>query len=155
LSYTNEYDDHLGDFVVPSLFDLPMSIPSPLDHFHVDLVRHRPVTPFTLYSSSSSSTTTTTTSNESTNSINDIESMRAGEIKKELESYGISTKSFLEKKELVEALQKARLEGLKPKMTAETPQTGTSTSSTTTTTEPVSAKSREDRLQDEMVNANP
>jgi uncharacterized protein with GYD domain len=137
-------------FVVPSL------LISPCRSFFVGPLPRgfgvtRPVTPFTLYSSSSSSTTTTTTSNESTNSINDIESMRAGEIKKELESYGISTKSFLEKKELVEALQKARLEGLKPKMTAETPQTGTSTSSTTTTTEPVSAKSREDRLQDEMV----
>ena len=32
-----------------------------------------------------------------------LESMRAGEIKKELEEYGISTKAFLEKKELIES----------------------------------------------------
>lgn len=76
--------------------------------------------------------------------------MRAGEIKKELESYGISTKSFLEKTELVEALRKARSEGLKPKVTTETPQVDTTTSSTTTTTETVTSKSRDERLQEEM-----
>jgi microcompartment protein CcmK/EutM len=42
-----------------------------------------------------------------------IKSMGAGEIKKELASYGISTKAFLEKKELVEALQKARINTLR------------------------------------------
>mmetsp|Transcript_33795 Transcript_33795/g.70258 ORF Transcript_33795/g.70258 Transcript_33795/m.70258 type:complete len:271 (-) Transcript_33795:122-934(-) len=44
----------------------------------------------------------------------DIKEMRVGELKKELESYGISTKSFLEKREMVEALEKARAEGQKP-----------------------------------------
>eukprot|EP00751_Fragilariopsis_kerguelensis_P010862 CAMPEP_0170774068 /NCGR_PEP_ID=MMETSP0733-20121128/9746_1 /TAXON_ID=186038 /ORGANISM="Fragilariopsis kerguelensis, Strain L26-C5" /LENGTH=155 /DNA_ID=CAMNT_0011116571 /DNA_START=255 /DNA_END=719 /DNA_ORIENTATION=+ len=44
----------------------------------------------------------------------DISSMRAGEMKKELESYGISTVSFVEKSELVKALEKARAEGLTP-----------------------------------------
>jgi hypothetical protein len=34
--------------------------------------------------------------------------MRVGEIRKELESYGIKTKSFLEKKEMVDALLTAR-----------------------------------------------
>jgi hypothetical protein len=48
-------------------------------------------------------------------STSEIGSMRAGELKKELESYGISTTSFLEKSELVGALEKARSEGLKPK----------------------------------------
>merc|ERR1719261_139102 len=51
----------------------------------------------------------------SSETVQEVESMRAGEIKKELESYGISTRSFLEKKELVEALIKARADGLKPK----------------------------------------
>lgn len=45
----------------------------------------------------------------------DIDGMKAGELRKELESYGISTKAFLEKKEMVEAVQKARADGLKPK----------------------------------------
>ncbi len=40
--------------------------------------------------------------------------MKAREIREELESYGINTKSFLEKSELVDALTKARAEGKKP-----------------------------------------
>ena len=44
----------------------------------------------------------------------EIEEMRVGEIKQELESYGISTNSFLEKKEMIEALSKARAEGKTP-----------------------------------------
>lgn len=40
--------------------------------------------------------------------------MRITEIRQELESYGISTKSFLEKREMVNALNKAREEGKKP-----------------------------------------
>jgi hypothetical protein len=58
-----------------------------------------------------------------------IEEMRAGAIKQELESYGISTVSFLEKKELVEALTKARADGLQPKKQ----QTKKTTTTTTTT----------------------
>eukprot|EP00590_Aulacoseira_subarctica_P011869 CAMPEP_0172429908 /NCGR_PEP_ID=MMETSP1064-20121228/52362_1 /TAXON_ID=202472 /ORGANISM="Aulacoseira subarctica , Strain CCAP 1002/5" /LENGTH=267 /DNA_ID=CAMNT_0013175617 /DNA_START=308 /DNA_END=1108 /DNA_ORIENTATION=- len=41
--------------------------------------------------------------------------MRIKDLKEELESYGISTKSFLEKNELLAAVQKARSEGRKPK----------------------------------------
>ena len=44
----------------------------------------------------------------------DIESMRAAELRKELQSYGISTKSFLEKTELVDAVIKARKDGKTP-----------------------------------------
>jgi SET domain len=44
----------------------------------------------------------------------DIQSMKVSDIKKELESYGISTKTFLEKKEIIETLRKAREEGLQP-----------------------------------------
>lgn len=65
-----------------------------------------------------------------------IGDMRIGEIRKELESYGISTKSFLEKKEMVAALEKARASGASAKTT-----TG-------------GAKSREERIQEEMTKAN-
>ena len=57
----------------------------------------------------------------------EIKSMRVAAIKSELESYGISTRTFLEKSELVEALVQARKEG-------KTPMASSSSSSTTTTT---------------------
>ncbi|CAJ1961757.1 unnamed protein product [Cylindrotheca closterium] len=44
----------------------------------------------------------------------DMAKMKASEMRKELESYGISTKSLLEKSEFVEALKKARAEGKTP-----------------------------------------
>ena len=44
----------------------------------------------------------------------DLQGMRVGDIRRELESYGISTKSFLEKKEMVAALEKVRAEGKTP-----------------------------------------
>jgi hypothetical protein len=44
----------------------------------------------------------------------EIAEMKLSQIREELESYGISTKSFLEKTELVGALEKARSEGKKP-----------------------------------------
>ena len=44
----------------------------------------------------------------------EVSSMRVKEIKDELESYGISTRTFLEKGELVEALVRARKEGKRP-----------------------------------------
>ena len=49
--------------------------------------------------------------------------MKANEIRQELESYGISTRAFLEKKELVAALEQARADGKKPieKETTKTP----------------------------------
>ena len=47
-------------------------------------------------------------------SLQDVESMKAGEMRKELESYGISCKSFFEKSEVADALQKARAEGKTP-----------------------------------------
>jgi hypothetical protein len=40
----------------------------------------------------------------------DIKYMRTGDIRKELKSYGISTKSLLERQDLVDALEKARAE---------------------------------------------
>jgi hypothetical protein len=82
--------------------------------------------------------------------------MRAGEIKKELESYGISTASFVEKSELVAALEKARADGLKPKekpKTSTTTTTTTSTSSSSKTKEeetPKDTRPREERLKEEL-----
>jgi hypothetical protein len=48
-------------------------------------------------------------------SVPDISKMKATAMKKELESYGISTKSLFEKTEFANALKKARAEGKKPK----------------------------------------
>lgn len=73
--------------------------------------------------------------------------MRGSEIRKELESYGISTKSFLEKSEMVEALKKARAEGKTPveKKSADTETEPTSNSSSRD-----GGKSRDDKLASEM-----
>lgn len=77
--------------------------------------------------------------------------MKASEIRSELESYGISTKSFLEKKELVEALEKARAEGLKPK----TEKSDTTTTSTVNGEEQTSdSSSRQDKIYAEKTKAN-
>jgi hypothetical protein len=59
----------------------------------------------------------------------DIGIMKASAMRKELESYGISTKSLLEKSEFVEALKKARSEG---KTSVNDSGSSTSTSSTST-----------------------
>lgn len=72
----------------------------------------------------------------------EISSMRIGELKKELELLGISTKAMLEKKELVEALAKARVEGRQPV----SPSSSSSASSSTSK----SAASRADKIAAEM-----
>jgi STI1 domain len=78
-----------------------------------------------------------------------IDSMSAKDMKLELESYGIDTKAFLEKKELRAALEKARAEGLQPKAKpAARPSTRESTSTSSDSTQ--STKSREERIQEEM-----
>jgi hypothetical protein len=106
------------------------------------------------------STTTSSTSRlfSATSSSDDIKSMRAKEIKEELESYGIPTASFVEKSELIEALESARAQGLKPKKEKkkrrveepETTTTTTTSSSSTTKEEPT--RPREERLAEEMEN---
>ena len=82
----------------------------------------------------------------------DVASMRAGEIKKELESYGISTKSFLEKTELMDALIKARADGLTPKKSTSTTSTSSSasTSDSSSSSSSSSTASREEQLQKEL-----
>lgn len=78
-------------------------------------------------------------------------------MKSELESYGISTKSFLEKSELVDALQKARDDGLTPKQ--QKPQTTTTTTTTSSSTSASSSSStgsstptanRSEKIEDEL-----
>ena len=83
----------------------------------------------------------------------EIKSMRVGEIKQELESYGISTRSFFEKSELVEALITARKEGKTPVSSASTESTAT-TSTTTTTAAPTNPEERKQRIQEEMEKCN-
>jgi hypothetical protein len=39
--------------------------------------------------------------------------MKVGELKKELESYGVSTKSYFEKSEFVRAVAEARIDGMR------------------------------------------
>jgi hypothetical protein len=55
--------------------------------------------------------------------------MKIGEIRAELESYGISTKAFLEKKEMIAALTKARAEGKQPLKSAAATSSSSSSSS--------------------------
>jgi hypothetical protein len=78
-------------------------------------------------------------------SLPNIDSMKATELRKELESYGISTKSFFEKTELVEALKKARVEG----RTSTTPSSSSSAGSSSSTSSS-STSSREKQLQAEI-----
>mmetsp|Transcript_7546 Transcript_7546/g.16068 ORF Transcript_7546/g.16068 Transcript_7546/m.16068 type:complete len:253 (-) Transcript_7546:124-882(-) len=85
----------------------------------------------------------------------EIDGMKAGDIRNELESYGISTKSFLEKSELVDALRKAREEGKTP---IKKPPSRDSSSSTEASSESKSnseedqsvRKTRDERIKEEM-----
>ena len=81
-------------------------------------------------SSSSETTTSASSNNKRTSSANRQErlnqemekckSMKVGELKKELESYGVSTKSFFEKSEFVRAVAEIRVDGVKKKQTSTT-----------------------------------
>lgn len=87
--------------------------------------------------------------------ISEVKSMRVAAIKQELESYGISTKTFLEKSELVDALVQARKDGKTPIASSNTSASTTSTtpSSTTTATTtqaPMSNEDRQAKLQSEI-----
>mmetsp|Transcript_4486 Transcript_4486/g.8615 ORF Transcript_4486/g.8615 Transcript_4486/m.8615 type:complete len:228 (-) Transcript_4486:1672-2355(-) len=78
----------------------------------------------------------------SASALPEVEKMKASELRKELQSYGIATKTFFEKTELIEAVNNARAEGKKP-ITDRSPDEGTSTGSS-------SSKSREERIADEI-----
>ena len=80
-----------------------------------------------------------------------IAEMKLKDMRQELESYGISTKAFLEKPEFVTALEKARKEGMKPKKK-------TVSKENVSKEQPPSAngeagKTRAERIQEEMEKA--
>jgi len=84
----------------------------------------------------------------------EISAMRVKELKQELESYGISTKSFFEKGEMVAALLKARKEGKTPidnGASGETASTSTTSDASSSRSESTSTDSnRKERIQQEM-----
>jgi hypothetical protein len=92
----------------------------------------------------------------SSSALPDVGSMKAGDLRTELQSYGISTKSFFEKSELVDAVKKARAEGKSPKANGkEAPSKSTSKSTESKSTESKStdrssSKPRSERLAEEM-----
>jgi len=80
----------------------------------------------------------------------EIDKMRISELKKELESYGISTRSFLEKRELISALEKARAEGKTP-ISSGTSSSSANASSTRPSPSPSPpSASRSEKLSEEM-----
>ena len=89
--------------------------------------------------------------------LSEAKSMRVAELKAELESYGISTKSFLEKSELVQAVDKARAEGKTPSQN-KTSSSNTSrnpspeNNSQSTSSSDTSSESRQEKLATEMEN---
>lgn len=83
-----------------------------------------------------------------TATLQEPSSMRVGELKKELESYGMPTTSYFEKSELVTAVEKARSEGKTPRSTSVS--TDSSSSSTSQSSSSTSSKSRDERLAEEI-----
>ena len=78
------------------------------------------------------SCSSTSASDDSRRLLPEIPNMKISEIRAELESYGISTKCFLEKPELIHALEQARLEGKVPTNHPSTaPPTGSNSPSET------------------------
>ena len=81
----------------------------------------------------------------------DAKVMKAAELRKELQSYGISTKSFFEKGELVDAVNKARVEGKTPTNNEkEAPSGSASASASAKRSSSKSSKPRSERLAEEM-----
>lgn len=64
-------------------------------------------------------------------SDDEIDSMKVSELRKELAEYGISTKSFFEKSDFVQALRKARAEGKKKTGSKSKPSSSSSSESGT------------------------
>lgn len=86
----------------------------------------------------------------------DIKSMKATEMRKELESYGVPTKSLFEKSEFVEALKKARTEGKKskePKAKEPKAASSSSTGSSGGSSSSTSSSSREERYNEALLTA--
>ena len=86
----------------------------------------------------------------------EVDSMRISEIRQELESYGISTKAFLEKKEMMEALKQARAEGKTPinKGTTSSTKTASGKKTDDASVNGSGGMNREERIKAEMEKAN-
>jgi len=89
-------------------------------------------------------------SSSQTSSLPDVDTMKAKELRNELQSYGISTKSFFEKSELVDAVQKARAEGKTPKSTSSTSTKDSTSEGSSSSSTGTPKASREERLKEEM-----
>ena len=76
----------------------------------------------------------------------EISSMRVGELKRELESYGISTASFLEKSELAKGVEEARVDRKAPAYS----ESNVTTNSYSSTSSKDPSNSRGDRLKEEI-----
>lgn len=89
-------------------------------------------------------------------SLPDVDGMKAGELRKELESYGMSTKTYFEKTELVDAVKTARAEGKKPNVKKDESPSGSSSasgsSSKSSSSSSSDTSSKEERLKKEMEN---
>jgi uncharacterized protein with GYD domain len=79
----------------------------------------------------------------------DTKVMKAAELRKELQSYGISTKSFFEKGELVDAVNKARVEGKKQIKNGKEAEAASGSASSNSEASS-SSKPRSERLAEEM-----
>jgi len=130
----------------------------PINHHHHTQSRNRYIT--------TPNMATTTSSDEDLR--NEINSMKAKDIRQELQSYGIPTKAFFEKSELVDALVTARKEGKTPVVgvngdddgaTSSASTSDASSSETTTSASSSnnnkSSSSRQERLNQEMEKCKP
>ena len=128
-----------------------------LQHQYRSCSTHNSKLPFTQLKLSSSSSTSS--------SSTEVSKMKASELRKELESYGMSTKSYFEKSELVEAVKKARTEGKTPITKDDTDDSSSSSSSSssrssssssssstnnTSSSSSSSSETRKERLAQEM-----
>ena len=117
--------------------------------------------PFIRETSARTTTTTTTTTTSLFATPPDASSMSVDDMRAELDSYGVSWKSFLEKTELVEAVEKARSEGKKAKSTEKKSTKKTTSQAKTKGADDKPAdstdkkeKSREERIQEETEKAS-
>lgn len=96
---------------------------------------------------------TTVVKLQESSKLPDIDDMKLSDVRQELESYGISTKVFLEKKEFLEALKKARAEGKKPQKKKASTTTSNEKAAPNGAANGQSGKTRSERIQEEMTKA--
>ncbi len=155
-----------GPVHVPGPAFVHAFVPAPSVHFHGTRIDMPHASSSRTSPSTTSPSTTRLNLSQTSSSLPNVDTMKARELREELQSYGISTKSFLEKSELVDAVQKARAEGKtktvtndkdkdkdKDRDSTSSSSDGSASSSTTTSTTSDGGKSkasREERLKEEM-----